>query len=79
MKTTKFLFILLLPLLFVQGVKGQGYIPLLDTLKQWNVIFHNYYFGTWNTSSTFHFKIENDTLINGKTYKIVHYYPKLWK
>lgn len=66
MKTTKFLFILLLPLLFVLGVKGQGYIPLVDTNKVWSTLNNvpDWQFTFWT-------KFSEDTIISGFKYKKV--------
>jgi hypothetical protein len=69
MKTTKFLFILLLPMLFVQGVKGQGYVPLLDTVKQWNIVEGNYGYHTYIYRVS-----DKDTVINTKKYNIIEGY-----
>jgi len=67
MKTTKILLILLLPLLFGQGVIGQGYIPLVETNKTWSTLNDE----GMDAHFTFWTKFTNDTIINGKTYKKV--------
>jgi hypothetical protein len=70
MKTTKFLFILLLPMLFVQGVKGQGYVPLLDTVKQWNIVE-----GGDFSHHTYIYRVsDKDTVINAMKYNIIERY-----
>jgi hypothetical protein len=66
MKTTKFLFILLLPMLFAQGVKGQGY-EFAPIGASW--YYNQYTFGL----EINYVKKESigDTLINGKLCKII--------
>lgn len=72
MKMKMILLILFLPLFFLQIVNGQGYIPLLDTAKQWNIMFTTEAGGSPATKSTQKYQISaNDTLINDTIYKKV--------
>jgi hypothetical protein len=69
MKKTKFLFILLLPMLLAQGVKGQ-YIPLVDTNKVWSVMSWIINMGgSENSTHTVIYKINGDTIIDTSIYK----------
>lgn len=72
MKTTKFLFILLLPMLFAQGVKGQ-YMPLVDTTNQWNLLVTFYpCHPPGIMKSTLKLSVSSsDTAINSTVYKKV--------
>jgi len=72
MKTKKLLLLIILPVFLVLGVKGQGYIPLVDTSKLWNVLETDMSGGTPQTSATNIIKIEpSDTIINDTIYKKV--------
>ena len=54
-------------MLFGQGVKGQGYVPLLDTTKQWNIeITGNFVLDTYLYRVS-----DKDTVINSKKYIII--------
>ncbi len=73
MKTTKFLFILLLPMLFVQGVKGQGYHKLLQYNVDWDVLTANPSINPFcNYVGGYRHFISGDTTIQGNDYKIIH-------
>jgi hypothetical protein len=77
MKTTKFLFILLLPMLFAQGVKGQGYNPFPKENAFWTVIEYEQ-FNTGNYSSVRLYTINGDTIFSGISYyKIYKYYKHI--
>jgi hypothetical protein len=74
MKKEKFLFILLLPMLFVHGVKGQGYNPFPKENAFWTVIEYEQ-FNTGNYSSVRLYIIDGDTVFGGNSYyKIYKYY-----
>jgi len=73
MKTKRLLFILLLPMLFVHELKGQGYHKLLQHNVYWDVLTANPsinpfcdYVGGYR-----HF-ISGDTTIQGNDYNIIH-------
>ena len=75
MKTTKILFILLLPMLFVQGVKGQGYNPFPKENAFWTVIETGNILDTGNYSPVRLYTIDGDTIFNSISYyKIYKYY-----
>jgi hypothetical protein len=76
MKTTKFLFLLLLPLLFVQGVKGQEYRPFPKENAFWTVLEYDEQFGMVDYSSVRLYTIEGDTTYNGITYNKIYKYYK---
>ena len=57
--------ILALPIFIGQGVKGQQYVPLVDTNKVWSNWSIISYWGT----PTYYIKIGGDTIIDSKQYK----------
>lgn len=63
MKTKNFLFILLLPLLFSQGVKGQGY-EFAPLGAKWN--YSTYFWGQTEMQFSKTIDVTEDTIIQGK-------------
>ena len=60
MKKHLFILIFALPIFIGQGVRGQQYVPLVDTNKVWSI---------FDNASTYYYKIGGDTIIDSKQYK----------
>jgi len=60
MKKYLLIFVLALPIFIGQGVRGQQYVPLVDTNKVWSV---------FDVYRTLYLKIGGDTIIDSKQYK----------
>jgi hypothetical protein len=73
MKKTIILCILLMPMLFGQGVKGQGYHKLLQYNVDWDVLTANPSINPFcNYVGGYRHFISGDTTIQGNDYKIIH-------